>query len=156
MVFCRGFPSLSTWAPVILRRRTLASRRCHSAAEAFPGATMTGKCDMRLQWQDLWIDGRHFPAFSRRTLVALVNPTETFYHFLEPPSSQCSDKIIGNRRDESCSVVYCASQRGEDLHVEEQKPRERAERLETTFFFSEELANEVEKEKGRRRIFPLK
>ena len=85
VVFCRDFPSLSTRVPVILRRRTLASRRCHSAAEAFPGATMTGTCDMRLQWQSLWIDGRHFSAFSRRTLVALVNPTETFYHCLEPP-----------------------------------------------------------------------
>ena len=42
-------------------------------------------------------------------------------------------EYLESQRDESSSVVFCASQRFEDLHIEERKARERAKRLEATF-----------------------
>ena len=55
-------------------------------------------------------------------------------------------EYLESQRDESSSVVFCASQRFKDLHIEEGKARERAKRLEAKFF-SEELAIEAEKER---------
>ena len=38
-------------------------------------------------------------------------------------------EYLESQRDASSSVVYCASQRFEDLQIEERKARERAKRL---------------------------
>ena len=69
--------------PVISRRRIFASRRCRSAAISITRSY--GNEDVRhtTSMAEPLFDGRHFSAFMR-TLVTLVNLTETYCHCLTP------------------------------------------------------------------------
>ena len=58
----------------------------------------------------------------------LTQETERIQEYFSQTHSVAAEQLE-SRRVESFSIVYCASQRTEELHVEERKARERAKRL---------------------------
>ena len=82
----------------------------------------------------------------------LTQETERIEQYFSQTHNVATEHLE-SRRGESSSIVYCASQRIKDLHVEEGKAGERAERLDAKFF-NEELANEAEKERVEHEFAP--